>query len=96
MDSSLHDNAATTHAGDRVARLWNVESCAAYLGKSPRWLWSALRVSPEKPGSIPHVRLGRTPRFLPEHISAWVGQGCPPAAMFRAWLTAEEKRQKRQ
>lgn len=46
-------------------RLWNVIECATYLGKSPRWLWTALHFEPVHPSSIPHVRIGKTPRFIP-------------------------------
>lgn len=65
--------------------LWNAKDCAAYLGKSPRWLWSALTRQPHEPGSIPHVRIGKSPRFIPADIQAWVRNGCPPAATFSAW-----------
>ena len=75
--------------------LWDVRACASYLGKSPRWLWSALTRRPEEPGSVPHVRIGKTPRFISADIEAWVRQGCPPASMFRSWLASEEKRRNR-
>jgi len=65
--------------------LWDAKRCAEFLQKSPRWLWSALRLAPDQPGSIPHVRVGKTPRFIPADIEAWVRQGCPPAATFREW-----------
>ena len=75
--------------------LWDVRKCAAYLGKSPRWLWSALKNRPEEPGSVPHVRIGATPRFIPADIQNWVRMGCPPAAMFADWSRIQEKRTKR-
>jgi hypothetical protein len=74
--------------------LWDVAACAQFLGKSPRWLWSALRRSPEEPGSIPHVRIGRSPRFFPDDIAEWVRQGCPPPAMLAQWQDAKGKRRK--
>jgi len=72
--------------------LWDVQACAAYLGKSPRWIWSALTRRPEEPGSIPHVRIGRTPRFLQSDIAEWVRHGCPPAATFNGWKASPSKR----
>jgi len=75
-------------------RLWDAKACAAYLGKSSRWLWSAIKLRPEEPGSVPHVRIGKSPRFLPRDIEAWVRQGCPPAATFAEWNRAQEKRAK--
>ena len=67
---------------DELSSLWDMRACALYLGKSPRWLWSALQKRPEEPGSIPHARIGHTPRFVPADIEAWVRQGCPPAKAF--------------
>jgi len=75
--------------------LWDVRACAEFLGKSPRWLWSALTRRPEEIGSVPHVRVGQTPRFIPHDIEAWVRQGCPPAATFAQWYRADEKTKKR-
>ena len=75
--------------------LWNAAQCAQYLGKSPRWLWSALTRRAEEPGSVPHVRIGKTPRFFPDDIAAWVRAGCPPAATFAEWIAAEEKHRSR-
>lgn len=80
---------------DELSSLWDMRACAAYLRKSPRWLGSALKNRPEEPGSIPHVRVGQTPRFVPADIEKWVQQGCPPAATFAEWRRVEEKRQKR-
>ena len=75
--------------------LWSVKECAAYLRRSPRWVWSALVVPASNAGSIPHVRIGASPRFFPADVMAWVRQGCPPAATFAEWNVAEQKRQKR-
>ncbi len=82
-------------APDSKVALWSVKDCAAYLKKSPRWLWSALTRQAIESGSIPHVRIGSSPRFFPDDIAAWVRAGCPPAATFAEWRAAEEKRQKR-
>ena len=68
-----------------TSTLWNVPRCAEFLGKSPRWLWSALKNRANEPGSVPHVRIGASPRFIPTDIEEWVRQGCPPAATFAAW-----------
>ena len=82
MNSVTADQAANISS---AASMWTVKECAAYLKKSPRWLWSAMTRRPEEPGSVPHVRVGASPRFFPDDIAAWVRQGCPPAATFAAW-----------
>ena len=71
--------------------LWAVKQAAAYLQKSERWLWSALRLSPSAPGSIPHARLGRAPRFDPASLRQWIEWNCPPAATFREWQSKGKK-----
>lgn len=73
------------------APLWSVADCARYLGRSVRWVQNALTRRDDEHGSIPHIRLGRAPRFIPEDVATWVAGGCPPAAVFRAWKEAREK-----
>jgi excisionase family DNA binding protein len=51
--------------------LWDVKQCAQYLGKSPRWLWREIAR-----GNVPHVRVGKSLRFYPEEIDAWLRSGC--------------------
>ncbi len=69
-----------------VPVLWTVEECARYLQRSVRWMYIAVRRPPDTSGSIPHTRLpGGAVRFIPEHIRAWVADGCPPAATFKVW-----------
>ncbi len=75
--------------------LWTVRECAMYLRRSPRWLWSALMRQATEPGSIPHVRVGASPRFFPDDVAAWVRVGCPPAAAFKEWSASEKKLEKR-
>ena len=84
----------TVPQNDAPEPLWDVQACAQYLGRSPRWVWAALRRPPDSAGSIPHVRLGKSPRFFPDDIAAWVRAGCPPAAMLGQWQDAERKAQK--
>lgn len=72
--------------------LWDNRTCSIYLGKSTRWLYIAVRTRPEEPGSIPHSRVGETPRFIPEDIREWVRVGCPPAATFAEWQRVEKKK----
>lgn len=82
-----------------VAPLWTVANAATFLARSERWVWEALLQDPEKPGSIPFIRIpgGRgsrgqgSPRFVPTEIVQWVAAGCPPAATFRAWCVEERK-----
>ena len=78
-----------------IAPLWRVPDAARFLGLSPRWVWRALTKRPEEQGSIPHARIGSSPRFVPEHVRQWVLDGCPPAATFQQWLEAKEKQRKR-
>lgn len=85
----------TTIQSDPRMSLWTIKDCAAYLQRSPRWIWSAIAQPAEQAGSIPHFRIGASPRFFPDDITAWVRQGCPPAATFSEWNAAENKRQKR-
>ncbi len=63
---------STNAVSIEIERLWSTKECATYLRRSPRWLWSALTRRPEESGSIPHVRIGSSPRFFPDDIAAWV------------------------
>jgi hypothetical protein len=65
--------------------LWDVKQCAAFLNMSTRWLRNALMIDDNKPGSIPHTRLGSRARFDPEMIREWVKADTPPAAVLREW-----------
>ena len=62
-----------------VEALWDVARVAKYLRKSVRWVFLALRVPATEEGSIPHTRIGRSPRFDPATMREWVRLGCPPA-----------------
>jgi hypothetical protein len=75
-------------------RLWSVKDAAIFLQKSRRWLFLALRLPENAPGSVPHVRLGRSPRFIPDDLRSWASMNFPPAATFKTWR-AEENRKKR-
>ena len=86
---------APPDGSDGIRPLWTPRETAKFLRKSPRWVFYALRIPPSDPGSIPHVRLGRSPRFCPDTLREWVHQGCPPAAVFRAWQVAEEKKMRK-
>jgi len=72
-------------AQNTVSPLWTAKEAAAFLGKSVRWVFYALRLPESEPGSIPHVRVGRAPRFNPQVLVEWVTAGCPPASTFRTW-----------
>jgi predicted DNA-binding transcriptional regulator AlpA len=66
-------------AESAAASLWSVDECAKFLGKSRRWVWSAVARCANRNGSIPYVRVGRTPRFFPADIIEWARLNCPPA-----------------
>ena len=94
MQTNVHTIDADTDSVLTEKRtLWTVPEAAKFLRKSPRWLWSSLTRRPEEAGSVPHVRIGSSPRFFPEDLAAWVRAGCPPAATFGQWQAAENKRQ---
>lgn len=68
-----------------VQPLWSVAALARYLGRSQRWVWAQLGRPASEVGSIPHRRIGKAPRFIPEEIQRWVDAGCPPVAQLQAW-----------
>ena len=76
------------------ATLWTVAQAAKFLRKSPRWLFNQLTHDESQVGSIPHVRLGRSPRFIPEDLRAWAAAGFPPAATFKEWQQMSSRRKK--
>lgn len=81
---------------DQVRPLWTAKDAALFLRKSLRWVFYALRLPDTAPGSIPHVRVGRAPRFDPAVIAEWVNAGCPPVAAFRAWQMSPRRRKTNQ
>lgn len=89
-EKPMHDTAPTL-----ADTLWTVKDAAAFLRKSPRWIFYALQTPETEEGSIPHSKLGRNPRFIPADIRTWAAQGFPPAATFRAWKEADAKRVRR-
>jgi hypothetical protein len=75
-------------------RLWSVKDLAIYLQKSQRWVFKALRLPDTEAGSIPHVRLCRSPRFVPDDIKAWAFANFPPAATFRTWQEFDRRKRR--
>jgi len=76
-------------------RLWTLPEAAHFLVKSRRWLFRAMKTPETESGSIPYVRLGGTPRFVPDDLKGWVAMGCPPVATYREWVDAERSRKRR-
>ncbi|MCZ7646112.1 MAG: helix-turn-helix domain-containing protein [Planctomycetota bacterium] len=74
-----------------VDPLWSVDQVSEYLGKSPRWIYAALARPDDQPGSIPHFRVGRSPRFDAQEIAAWARASCPPLVDWRAWQARADK-----
>jgi hypothetical protein len=65
-----------------LPQLWTVSEAAAYLRKSESWVWQAVRTPQEQSGSIPHAKLGKSPRFIPEKLQKWAASGFPAVAEF--------------
>ena len=65
-----------------IMPLWSVREVARYLKRSQRWVWSQLDIPGKRAGRIPHLRIGKAPRFIPEEICRWVRLGCPSVAEF--------------
>ena len=74
---------------DPVPRYGNATPLVSVGAKGRSWRTA------HEPGSIPHVRIGSSPRFLPSDLEAWVRTGCPPAADFAEWHRVEEKKIRR-
>ena len=75
--------------------LLTVRQAARFLGRSPSWLFQALRRDPEEEGSIPHVRLpGRRGgvRFDRVELLEWLHAGAPPAGVWASMRTARKTR----
>ena len=80
---------------DTSSRLWTVKDVSVFLGRSPRWVWSALVKAPNEAGSIPYIRLPgnrKSPRFISEDIKEWISCGCPPASDFQLFKAAKAKK----
>ncbi|GMV83419.1 MAG: hypothetical protein AMXMBFR7_46030 [Planctomycetota bacterium] len=93
----ISEHTSVPHAQQQnIAALWDVKACAHFLKRSPRWVYAALTCKPNAPGSIPHVRIGKAPRFIPADLQAWVRMGCPPTATFQQWSQAQPRRNRRQ
>ena len=78
-----------------INALWGVKDVAAFVAKSERWVRYALVIPPTKAGSIPHFRVGESPRFDPDEIRGWARAGCPPVSEFRRAKNNNRKLQRR-
>ena len=78
-----------------VPRLWTVKDAAGFLCLSERKIAYMLKTPATEPGSVPFVRLGRSPQFIPADLTAWAAAGFPPAGTFKAWQDAENRPRKR-
>ena len=75
--------------------LWTVREAATFLRISERKLWYGLRTPENEAGSIPHVRFGKMPRFVPDDLKRWAAEGFPPAATFKEWKKSDDRRRNR-
>ena len=60
------DAAATPEVDNE---LWGVEELARFLGMSTSWVYRSTEA-----GLVPYRRVGRSLRFLPAEIRAWVAR----------------------
>lgn len=81
--NAIESNAALPAIPASLPQLWTVKEAATYLRKSESWVWQAVRTPEDRPGSIPHAKLGKSPRFIPEEMQAWAASGFLPAADFK-------------
>lgn len=95
MPMQTKSNTDKSTAPALAETLWTVKDAAQFLRKSARWIFYSLQIPDTAPGSIPHSKLGRNPRFIPDDLRAWAAQGFPPVATFRAWKEADAKRARR-
>lgn len=79
-------------SNESTSALWNLKEAAAFLKKSVRWMYDMLKRRDEEPGSIPHLRVGKTFRFEPDVLRVWVALGCPPAAVVETMSKKPGKR----
>ena len=81
--NAIESNATLTAVSANLPQLWTVKEAANYLRKSESWVWQAVRTPEDQQGSIPHAKLGKSPRFIPEEMQAWALSGFPSAAEFK-------------
>ena len=67
--------------------LIKVPAACEYLCMSPRRLWTLTNN-----GAIPSRKIGRSVRYVPAELAAWVAAGCPCKAGSGAQIIAEMKR----
>lgn len=81
--NAIESNSTLTAVAANMPQLWTVKEAAAYLRKSESWVWQAVRTPEDQSGSIPHAKLGKSPRFIPEEMQAWAASGFVSAADFK-------------
>jgi hypothetical protein len=94
ISDDVSDSRGDLDIRPEVAGLWTVKDAAVFLRKSVRWVFYALRKPENVVGSLPNVKLGRTPRFVPDDLRAWVGMGCPPAGTFKSWKDSGSRKRR--
>ena len=85
-----------TESGHQV-RVVPTDAALTFVGAAT---WAALSGQPVSASpwddvqEVPHVRLGRTPRFIPDDVRAWAASGFPPVAAFRDWKDVAARRRR--
>lgn len=82
-------NANSSHEGPApIPALINARGAAAMLAIGARSLWSYTNCR-----AIPSRRIGRSVRYVPAELLAWVDMGCPtdPGAADRVRTAMQEK-----
>ena len=67
--------------------LINSKAACKFLSLSPRRLWTLTNN-----GAIPSRKIGRSVRYVPAELAAWVAAGCPCKAGAAARIIADMNR----
>lgn len=69
------DSSAQRHLTEHEPLLIDAKAASAMLGIGARKLWSLTNC-----GAIPSRRIGRSVRYSPAELRAWIAAGCPTEA----------------
>jgi excisionase family DNA binding protein len=58
-----------------MSKLWTVDDVVTFIGMSKTWVYRHVEAN-----RIPHRKIGRVVRFVPDEVMAWVDSQRAPAA----------------